>query len=478
MPAIFAVWAIATLCPAADNLYREAKTLKLRYSAELGKLAAWCDEQGLAAEVKKTRDLSGQQDPHQLCLPILPQDVGPPKPPADSPPSAAEWHRRLLKMRLEQATALYDLARRALRKHQSSLAYWLVVDVIASNPDHEAARRIFGYQKYANQWHTPYEIRKLRAGLIWHQKFGWISKADVAQYEQGKRLVRGRWITAKEDARLHADIRSGWEIETEHYWIRTDHSIEAGVSLGTKLDNLYRLWQQIFVCYYASDAYVAALFAGKPTILSNEMHRFDVTYFRNRDEYIRTLRPEMPDIGISQGLYLAKLRTAYFFAGGEDTERVTYHEATHQLFHESRAVSDEVGRRANFWLVEGIAMYMESLHREDGYFVLGGLDDVRMESARYHLFKEDFYVPFAKLTAMGMEELQSHPKIARLYSQIAAMTNFLVYYDDGRYREALVAYLSAVYNGNQNPRLLAELTGADYSELDKQYREFMKIPLK
>jgi hypothetical protein len=181
---------------------------------------------------------------------------------------------------------------------------------------------------------------------------------------------------------------------------------------------------------------------------------------------------------VADGLYLAQNRTAYFFPAEEDADRVLYHEATHQLFQQSRRVSNDVGRRANFWIIEGIAMYMESLHQEDGYYVLGGLDDVRMNSARYHVFKEDFYVPFGTLTTLGMEQLQTQPKLAKLYSQMAAMTSFLVYYDNARYRDALVTYLTAVYSGRDDPDLLAQLTGTSYAELDTQYREYMKIGVK
>ena len=38
-------------------------------------------------------------------------------------------------------------------------------------------------------------------------------------------------------------------------------------------------------------------------------------------------------------------------------------------------------------------MYMESLREEDGYYVLGGFDDVRMHAARYRLLHDHFYVP-------------------------------------------------------------------------------------
>ena len=53
------------------------------------------------------------------------------------------------------------------------------------------------------------------------------------------------------------------------------------------------------------------------------------------------------------------------------------------------------------------------------------------------------------------------------------MTSFLVHYDDGRYRDALVRCLTATYDGSQDPDLLARLTGIGYAELDKQYQAYM-----
>ncbi len=73
------------------------------------------------------------------------------------------------------------------------------------------------------------------------------------------------WIDAANDAKLHAEITTGWDIETEHYRIRTNHSIEAAVALGVKLENLHRLWRQIFLGYYSSEADVEALFSGRPS---------------------------------------------------------------------------------------------------------------------------------------------------------------------------------------------------------------------
>ena len=472
-------------CPAAEDLAREAAALTAHYAAELGGLAAWCRQKNLAAEAKITADLIAPPDPSNILLPVLPREVGPPHPPEGASGDVAEWHRRLWKLRQDQAAALFGLAQRGVRRHHASLAYRLALDAIRANPDHEAVRHVFGYQKYQNQWHTPYEIQMLRSGMVWHDKFGWIEKADLPRYAAGERLFGVTWIDAANDATLHAEIANGWDIETEHYRIRTNHSIEAAVALGVKLEDLHRLWRQVFLGYYSTEADVEALFGGRPP-RSMESPRLDVVYFRNAQQYHRGLEPIMPGVGISMGLYVAGNRTAYFYAGSEDSQRTMYHEATHQLFQQSRraghhvghhapmVVAGDVGRKANCWLMEGIAMYMETLRREGDCFALGGLDDVRMEAARYHLQKKDFYVPFDKLVRMSVQDVQGHAEIAKLYSQIAGMTNFLVHYDDGRYRDALVSCLAAIYHGSQDPDLLARTTGTSYAELDKQYQKYMK----
>jgi len=185
------------------------------------------------------------------------------------------------------------------------------------------------------------------------------------------------------------------------------------------------------------------------------------------------LRASLPNIETA-GIYLERPRCAFFFADKDADDRTLYHEATHQLFHESRPIAPDVGRKANFWIIEGIAMYMESLRREDGFYVLGGFDDQRLHAAQYRLLVDKFYVPLAEFTSFGMEKLQTDPRIATLYSQAAGLTHFLVYYDGGRYRDALVSYLAAVYSGRDNLDTLSGLCATSYRELDKKYHEFIE----
>ncbi len=465
------VLAAITSRASAGDIGRAAADLRSKYAADIEQLARWCEKNDLPAEAKKTRRTLGPSDPCKLYVPILPEAIGPAKLPDDAVPKVVEWDARLGRLRRDHAMALYEMARQAAKTGRAGLAFELAITALQADPDYEPARRLFGYQKFRDQWHTAYEVKKLRAGYVWSEKFGWLPKAYLRRYEEGQRYNDGRWISAKEDAERRRDIRSGWTLETEHYIIHTNHSMEAGAALAVKLERLNRLWRQMFVRYYASEADVMAMFDGRPKSQAAPPQH-NVMYFRDRDDYERTLRASLPNIETA-GIYLERPRCAFFFADKDADDRTLYHEATHQLFHESRPIAPDVGRKANFWIIEGIAMYMESLRREDGFYVLGGFDDQRLHAAQYRLLVDKFYVPLAEFTSFGMEKLQTDPRIATLYSQAAGLTHFLVYYDGGRYRDALVSYLAAVYSGRDNLDTLSGLCATSYRELDKKYHEFI-----
>ncbi len=457
----------------ADDIDRAAEELSAKYRGQLDELGAWCESHGLAEQARKTRSWLRPQDPNKLYLAILPQVVGRPPLAAAAPENVVQWDARLAELQCKQATALFDLARKAVLRNRASLAFDLMMAAIHEYPDHEAIRRILGYQRFQGQWRSADEVANLRKGMVWHARFGWIPKTWVHRYNAGERYANGRWVSAEDDARLHGDIQSGWIIQTEHYRVRTNHSLEAGVELGQKLERLYRVWKQLFVRYYASEDQVASLFDGRGRGRRIDVPRHEVTYFRDREDFNRHLQATNPNIGISLGFYDDYRRQAFFFGGKDYDPRTLNHEATHQLFNESRPVVAAVGGRDNIWVVEGIAMYMESLREEDGFYVLGGADDLRMQAARFRLLHDNFYVPLADFTAMGREQLQADKRIATLYSQAAGLTHFLIHGQKGRYRDTLVAYLAAIYSGQANAGTLAQLTGVSYEDLDRQYRQFM-----
>jgi hypothetical protein len=461
---------------AANDLDQPGNPAPEAHRAELAKLATWCDEQGLPEQAAITRNWLLPRSPRVRYVYLLPAAAGTLEPLADAPEKVAEWQRRFAKLRTERAEKLLELAKEALDQGRVVSAFELANEAARENPDHEELRRIFGYQKHAGGWHTPYAVSQMKAGRVWHEKFGWLPKANVARYEKGQRYSEGRWVSAAQDAANHRDIRKGWKIETDHFVITTNHSLQGGVQVGQRLERLHDAFQVLFAGYRLTKPQLTELFrtGGK---LPPPGKKHAVTFYRDKADYRAALRGEIPDPDnlATSGVYLSAHRTAYFFHNDDPDDNTLSHEVTHQLFHESPRVAPNVGQRADFWMIEGIACYMESLIDQGGYLTLGGVDALRGQYARYYLVNHNQYTPLAELTRLGMTDVQRQPQLEqqKLYAQSAALVDFMMHADQGRYRDALVDYLTRIYQGRPTP--LASILGAPLAEVDKLYRQFQQL---
>jgi hypothetical protein len=245
---------------------------------------------------------------------------------------------------------------------------------------------------------------------------------------------------------------------------------------------LHEVWRQVFLGYYSPPGQIERLFseASGAAELSRKMHQ--VVYFRDKSQYVSALAQAEPQISKTLGYYSNSAKTAYFFAGEEQYAGTLFHEATHQLFREMRTGAIDPGRKSNFWIVEAVACYLESLteHRllDDvpygAYWTVGGENEGRVPAARKRLLDDNFYVSLRELCAEGMQDLQHDSRLPMIYSQISGQALFLMHGDGARYRAPLMNYLIAVYTGHCDSGTLEKLTGVKYEDLDRQYREFMK----
>lgn len=458
---------------AADEIEQAREALYARYDAQLQKLAAICDREGLAEQAELVRGWLPKREPNRLYLFVITDEPDPAALPDDASTLLRQWHARFAQLRAAQAEALFDLAKRAVAERRLSLAMMLLTETVRENPDHAAARAALGYERFQDGWRTPYQREMLQRGKIWDDRFGWIDRDDLPRYEKGLRPLGSRWIDKDEDARRRRHIARGWQIRTEHYLVTTNHSLEEGARLAKQLERFYQVWRQLFAAYCFEPAELERALEGRaPKRPTTRPHQ--VVYFRSRDEYNSELRRDQPRIAMTLGIYFAHKSRAYFFAGEEQSDGTLYHEAAHQLFQETGRAGRNAGRRDNFWILEGIAAYLESLAERDGYYTVGGADAGRLPAARVRRLRDDFYVPFAELTTLGKNAMQRHPDLPKLYSQAAGQATFLMHYRDGRYRAALVDYLTAIYQSRATPNTLAQLIGIDYPTLDKQYREYLR----
>lgn len=419
---------------------------------------------------------------------------------------------RMQVLKTDSARELYALARLALREGRlPSMAYLLIHDVLRINPDHKHARAVLGQQlfrdparredpTYAGEWVSAFEASR-RIGSspeVNHELYGWIPASHVARYEDGQRPWGGRWISAEKEAELRRNFRNAWEIRTEHFLIKTNTSREEGVLLSRRLETYYEWLHSNFAAFFDTPAelyrrFEQAQYAGRRTLPTRPMQ---VHYYASRDEYQQRTRGKIPPTIVTNGLYWEPDRTCYLFRNPDDLETSTaFHEATHQIFDwttrdhrnsAARKLSRQRGlrgaewvlcRNSNFWVLEGIACYMESFRIVDGLPEVGDPKNVRFVGATHRLLVNNFYIDMRTFSGLGKDAFRQHPNHTQLYTQGSGVAHFLLHYKGGIYRDAFIELLSRVYqpdmeNLAEDPSL-EDLTGVQFDVLDLQYREHM-----
>ena len=461
------------------NLQEQHRAAYVRMAEALERIAQICEERNLNVIAMQVRRIAQPVDPDMLRFEPLPRSIQPPISP-DLSDEEREWRTQLRDYRREYAKQLDLLAQQAVKSKFPSYAFQLVREAVLHDSDHERARRLLGYVRYKDEWVSPFERQRLDKKEVWTTQFGWLPAAHVERYQSGERFYLGKWMSAQAEANQRQDFSKAWEIRTEHYRLKTNHSLERGVELATALEEFHRFFQQTFAAFFDTPQQLQKLFASTTVAQRPLKEPFQIHFFSSRDEYISKLKARYQGqiLALSNGVYDTDDRIVYCFENpGTPAETTMYHEATHQLLAAHLKPSPMIANRANFWLIEGFACYIESFQRQQGRLTLGDPQCIRFATARERLLKDGYYMPLEDFTRLGKDAYQAHPRLQNNYSQAAGIVHFLMHYDKGRYRDDLIEHLRLIYQqaeqGNSVPTL-ADLTGTDFKILDQQYTEFSK----
>ena len=255
------------------------------------------------------------------------------------------------------------------------------------------------------------------------------------------------------------EINNRHQILTDHYDI-TSFRLEDGTHVAERLEHLFNVWKLLAAKYL------------KETANEPPLHRHRVIIYRDKQEYVLHLFRVEPFIERTNGFYFPLRKTAYFFSPLET--KVLFHEGTHQILEEHLFREGTPTLRNNFWVVEGIALLMETLKIEAESYKIGDILADRLYSARIYRFEQNHNLPIQRLAAMSSTEIQSSANLQEIYSQSATLVHWLMFADEGRYRAALFELLRRTYSGSARPETLSELTGLSFEELDTRYAEFLK----
>ena len=469
---------------ALPNLESEHRETHRRFAESLEKLAQTCEKRDLAATAIQIRRIAQPVDPNLLRFEPLPREVQQPIP-NDLVGDELAWRTQLREHRQLYAEKLDVLAHKAVKAGLPTYAYQLTREVAHHDPDHTRARRLLGFVRYKDEWVSLFEADKLKRGEVWTDRWGWLKEAHVSRYQNGERLsLNGRWVSAEKDAELRRDFSKAWEIRTEHYLLKTNESLERGVELATSLEDFHRFFQQTFAAFFNDSTQMQKLFENPAVVGRTAAKPFVIHFFSTRDEYIEVLIGKYnQQIKITNGLYDTDKGIVYTFNNpGMAAETTLFHEATHQILAAHLKLGPVIARNQNFWLIEGVACYIESFQRTKERLTLGDPRYERFVVARYRLLNDGYYLPLAQFTAMGKDPFQLSPQIQNNYSQASGLVHFFMHYERGLYRDDLIEHLRQIYQQAERPGAIVEsledLAGVSFADLDRQYAEYVRAMSK
>ena len=387
--------------------------------------------------------------------------------------AAAEpvW-QRFVRLRRQRADLFFAQAVAALERPSGSKkpasateAMRLLARVLRENPDHAQARAGLGFVENDGKWVWPNVARRLDRGQTYSSTEGWLSRG---------RRPGGTAQSLQADTNGPLPLSQALTFASDHWEIRSTAGLAAAADLAGRLEQTRLVWLQAFGGFAVEPVELKQRLSGsrKPRPSSS----FAAVLLANRQQYIDELLRLEPRIAQTLGIYWTPTKTAWFFQGDEPPARTIEHEATHQLFAESRWTNRLAGEQCGMWALEAVACYMESLEPTAFGFSLGGRNAGRVPAARERLLEDGFFVPLQELCELGRLDLQRDPRLPQIYSQIAGLADFFLNGEEARFRDAFIDYLRLIYRGTARPDSLWKLCDRSPEQLDEAYRSYLAEP--
>jgi len=445
---IAAVFLAAASLAAGSRLASAAeRDFDAAFHEQLKSLAAKCRELKLPdqAEVTQRWFIPRAPDRQYLFVPLS-QPLH--EPPATADKIEQQWYGRFREIRAEQAKRLWASAEEAAQGGDAATAYRLIHETLHEDPDHAAARKALGYRVVNGKWRRTYDAVRSRKPQLGQPLLKW----QPGDY---------------------------WRCESRHFEVLTDRDADTGRLLAERLEEFHTVWRQLFPEFWTTpDQIQLWIQRGRRDEQSRRRHQ--VAMFRNRDGYLAAFTNNAPLVSQSIGYYATEKDISLFFFDGAGKENAWHHEVTHQLFQESRpsrrasSVAASVGADGHFWVVEAIALYLESATRYDGYYTVGGVEAPRLQVARQQLLMNNKYLRLDDLTKLTRDDFQGAPQVTDLYDQAGGLAHFFMDGESGSRRWAFRRYLWSVYAGEGIESLTAAMR-EDAVSLAAGYRRFLLI---
>ncbi|MBX3422605.1 MAG: hypothetical protein KF752_13710 [Pirellulaceae bacterium] len=408
--------------------------------AELLRLRVQCERLGLTgeAEICLTWLAADRPDQQVYCLPINPESD--PIASQAQQPQTARWQEHFTAARKGHARYLFALAQQQAAAGDERQAFRLLWRVLKEDPDHAPARRVLGP----------------------------LSSALTARPQQRP--------TTKQSAEL-SSANPFQRYQTRHFQLLSRADAKLTSQMATQLEQFYAIWCQCFYEYWAPPGLLKARLEGSNPPWP-QPPRMEVVLLSDRTEYLRVLGIAESRIEVSVGYYNPYRRRCYFYPS-EQLSETLQHELTHQLFAQASrlALNGDQENLAGGWIIEGIALYMESLDKRPFDWTVGGIQSRRLQTARYRALRDQHWPSWTEFCQSTLAQWKHAPDISLNYAHAAGLVHlYLDLMDDQpASRDAILRYLAGVYASAAQPADLLQILGQDESAAQVRYRQLMTI---
>lgn len=357
--------------------------------AELNRLGQICDRLQLKKESELCQSWlpTERADQQLFYLPVAHETA------VASDVNRASWAKYFETARKRHAQFWFSEAKKQCEADDEELAYRLLFRTLREDPEHAEAKRVLG--RLASSPNVKPQVRRSSAP---HPDLGW----------PGSTFTR---------------------VESPHFLLTSRASNAETIQLAVRLEEYYALWSQFFYALWCAPGDLRKKLDGKVAPLEKQ-RQIRVVYLKDRRDYVQTLGLREENISVSVGYYDPTAKTSYFYPD-ENLEATFFHELTHQLLAEASELNvdsadAETAKRTDFWLIEGIATYMESLFSHENYWTLGGWESPRLQVARYRAVRDGYFMPWSEFHNGTMESWKANRDIALLYSQGAGISHYML----------------------------------------------------
>ena len=429
----------------AEEIWQHRQRLQHQLINELRPIVKKCRADGQKQAAQQLTRLIISRDPQRQYVFLPPENkVGVPR--VDGFPEKLQG--RVIEILDGHAERLFKFAGELASQESGCAAIENLNEVLFFSPDHAAARNALGHRvievEGEKTWRVKSDRLRIKPATKPHPDFNWPAKHYLA-------------------------------VSTTHFQIASKADEDQTLHLAKQLELWHDVWRQVFFSYVDRAKNVERRMQGKSKP-GNRNRKYKIVFFADKQDYVTTLSRVVPGIEVSTGYYDDQQKTSYFYADDDRSIEDTWrHELTHQLFQESRRSVASPFENEHLWLGEGIAMYFESLVDHGDYAVVGGFDARRLQYARLRRLKERFLMPLSDLATASKKQFQSVDDLAKVYSQSAGMTHYLMDSNFGSMREPLIEFLRLSYQGKLKKGSFEKLIGKSFDEIENQYDQFLIV---